>query len=226
MAPQIHEFSESGEWIRASVEEITRDIPKNTAFSLALSGGSTPEPVYEALAESSLPWNLAEIFQTDERYVHPEKPESNAWLIREHFLSLLPDPEIKTHFFLSSPDLIWEDSAKVYDTLMKSRSVPFDVAILGMGPDGHIASLFPNGPELRENEKCAVTSETNQFPVWKRLTLTFPVILKSKKIVLLLKGKEKEPALEELLHGTKSWEEWPAKRLLGHANLHVFYWRG
>ncbi|MBI5415048.1 6-phosphogluconolactonase [Candidatus Peregrinibacteria bacterium] len=216
-------FASEQDWHIAAVQEILKDVPRDTEFSLALSGGSTPIPVYEELAKQNIPWGNAHIFEVDERYILPEKPDSNALLIHNHFLNLLPEPPKSVYFFETSGVFSWKESAEKYHDLLQKFEKPFDVCILGIGPDGHTASLFPNGPEIHETEKLATISETNIFPVWKRLTVTFPMILKSKKIVVLLCGISKRKILDELEHGEKSWEEFPAKKILSHPNLHIFF---
>ena len=144
-------------------------------------------------------------------------------LVLQNFLEYMPEPAGKIHFFETTGKITWEKSAEKYDQLLRGHGKPFDVCILGIGPDGHTASLFPGEPALYETEKLATTSETNRFDVWKRLTITFPMILKSKKIVVLLKGKDKKSVLEELLHGKKSWEEFPSKKILEHKKLEILF---
>jgi len=219
----LRTFQSASDWIANSVAEIRKDLPRDTSFSLALSGGNTPILIYEALAMEDVPWQNAQIFQADERYISSENPDSNQKLLREHFLEKLPaQPQV---FFFPTPDqMSWQDAAKNYDDILKEQNREFDVCILGLGSDGHTASLFPNGPELLVTEKMATTSETNVFAVWKRLTLTFPKILSSKKLILLLRGAEKKAVLNELLYGKKSWQEFPTKKLLEHSNLHIFFY--
>lgn len=218
----IHTFSDEEKWISSAVAEITKDLPSEE-FSLALSGGSTPVPIYQALAQQDLPWENAKIFQVDERFIAPDKPESNTLLILQNFVDYLAEPSGKFYFFPFGDDISWEESAARYDELLQKEQPQFDVCILGIGADGHIASLFPNEPALVETEKLATTAETNQFEVWKRLTLTFPVILQSKKIVVLLRGEEKKAVLEELQHGKKLWQEFPAKKLNEHQKTEILF---
>lgn len=219
----IQTFQDTDQWVTAAVAEITKDIPQDRAFSLALSGGTTPAPVYEALAQQSLPWEQGHIFQVDERFVAPDKSESNSLLILQHFVMHLPTAAGKVYLYQTGGKTTWEESAAQYDQMLREYGKNLDVCVLGIGHDGHIASLFPQEPALHETEKLATISETNQFPVWKRMTMTFPIILRSKKIVVLLKGAEKQVVIEELLHGNKSWEEFPAKRLLEHGNVEVVF---
>ncbi len=219
---KIHTFEDKNEWMNASIQEIISDLSENT-FSLALSGGSTPSPVYEKLAKRDLHWSKADIFQVDERFISPERDESNRRLIEKSFIGHLTSPIRSFHYFKTEEDITWETSAEKYDSFLRKYDRGFDVCILGIGPDGHTASLFPGEPASSETDKLAMTSETNQFPVWKRMTITFPQILKSKKLIVLLRGKDKKEILEELLHGKKTWEKFPSKKLLEHNNLHILF---
>jgi len=221
--PTFHTFQNQNEWITAVIQETIKNIPANSPFSFAFSGGTTPIPIYQKLSQEKLPWENSMIFQVDERFIGPENPESNQKLIQDNFVQYFPHFPGKIHYFDTPDKSTWEESALKYDHLLKELDPQIDVCFLGVGEDGHIASLFPNGPEILETEKYATTSETNIYPVWKRLTMTFPIILRSKKIVLLLRGNGKREVLEELQNGTKFWEESPVKKLLEHKNCHVFF---
>lgn len=222
-SPHIHTYSQESEWITSAVDHSIEDLPHDGSFSLALSGGSTPSPIYRHLAQQDLPWQHAEIFQVDERFIAPDRPESNQRLLKENFENILRAPVQKIHFFQTQGKADWQQSAQNYHDVLQSFGKPFDVCILGIGPDGHTASLFPKEPAILETKQLATTSETNQFAVWKRLTITFPVILRSKKLIVLLKGREKKTILQELLNGDKTWTEFPAKKLWEHPNLHIFF---
>ena len=162
-----------------------------------------------------------QIFQADERFVPQTHPDSNARLIKKSFLSFL-EPNILSEVSFFPTDIPLEDSALQYDRLLQKRTVPFDVCILGIGNDGHIASLFPNASTLDEKTKLSVAAHTESFAVPERLTMTFPTILSSKKIVILLKGAQKKLVLEELLSGNLLPEHFPAKFLLSHENVQIF----
>ncbi|QQS59146.1 6-phosphogluconolactonase [Candidatus Peregrinibacteria bacterium] len=213
-SPQVFRFQEKEEWVQSAVREILADTPD--PFLLALSGGSTPAPVYEELAKRVFPWETVSVFLADERCVPPNHPDANAKLIRESF-------PVPARFFLpetTSPDC----GAKHYETLFREQGGVFDVAVLGIGPDGHIASLFPHSPALSEDHKLVTTSETEQFAVRQRITFTLPVLLNAKKLIVLLKGKSKEEVLTEWFSGSLSSEEFPAKYLLKHPYCFVFFY--
>jgi 6-phosphogluconolactonase len=179
---------------------------------IGVSGGTTPRPVYEALARDQRAESFT-YYAVDERLVPYSHPDSNQSLWRD----TLPDV---TDFdtMLSPSNACNAYSEKLKDTL------PFDVCFLGMGTDGHTASLFPHSPALSETHNLTAHTTTDTFAVRDRLTITFPVILSSQKIILLLRGADKKDALNELLHGEKSISDFPAKRLLEHTNFSIIFY--
>ncbi len=169
-----------------------------TKANIAISGGQTPKAFYEAIPNS----DLFEFYQLDERYVPKTDPDSN-FQIQKHFKNL--------HQFDTSLSI--EDSLKKYAN--EISDIIFDLAILGIGPDGHIASLFPHSPALHTDQLTAHTT-TDHFAVRDRLTITLPKILSSKKILILLKNKPS--VLEELKNRTKSPDEFPAHYIFSQTN--------
>ncbi|MFA5820933.1 MAG: 6-phosphogluconolactonase [Candidatus Gracilibacteria bacterium] len=165
---------------------------------IAISGGQTPKAFYKAIPDS----DQFEFYQLDERYVPSSDQDSN-YQIQKHFKNL--------HQFDTSLSI--EDSLQKYSEEIKD--VTFDLAILGIGPDGHIASLFPHSPALHTDQLTAHTT-TDTFATHDRLTITLPKILSSKKILVLLKNKPS--VLEELKNPTKSPDEFPA-HYLGTASI-------
>lgn len=211
----IRVFFSADDWAAAAADEILCDAGKKIAF--VLSGGSTPALVYRELAGRKFPWQKADVYLADERFVPAVHADSNARLIRENFL--VP---ANFHFWetaLKTPVA----AATAYDALLRKQKQPFDVVILGIGEDGHFASLFPNSPALDEQAQLAMVSFAEGYPIRERLTMTLPVIMTAKKIVVLLQGEKKLPVLQELETGKKSFREFPANILREHQNFHVFY---
>lgn len=190
---------------------------KGTVY-IALSGGSTPEPIYKLLKSSKkLPWNRIHFFLVDERYVPINHPDSNYKMIT----SSLGKPQIQKlkNYTYFHTDLEINACLKQYEAELK-KIPAFDLTILGIGPDGHTASLFPNQSTLTTRQAVAHTT-TTEFKVKDRLTITFPVILKSKTLLVLMKGQEKLPTLKELTEGKKSATAFPSKKLLKNKNLQI-----
>jgi 6-phosphogluconolactonase len=220
--PTVFSFSKKQEWIESISHEVLRDVHCET-LSLVLSGGSTPKEVYEYLAGKFLEQKniRLEIFQADERCVPNDDPNSNALLITRSFIDRLPP----TTFFEASffdTEISPDQAAKKYDTLLR-QNPPFDICILGIGNDGHTASLFSKSLALEERIQFALQTEAKGYPIPIRLTLTFPALLSSKKIIVLLKSKEKKAVLDELLFGNALPQDFPAKYLLAHKNMHIFF---
>ena len=218
----LQTFSDEQSWLAASVKFFEDAVNKNPG-PIALSGGSTPLPVYEAIAaRANIQAHGIEVYQADERYVPSADPRSNQKLIREHFML----PLQICCFTPFRTDVPIEESVKKYELAIQSGIAPyggFALTILGIGPDGHTASLFPHSPALHETKRLTAHTQTDQFAVKDRLTLTFPAILGSKNILVLLRGKDKQPVIDELRHGTKTTDEFPAKKLLEREELTICY---
>lgn len=212
---KIKKFSTEKDFVQAGVDILSEICQKKTKkITVALSGGNTPQSLYSAIAKAPLPFDRIEFFQVDERYVSHDHEDSNYKMIR----SALPNQKI--HFF--NTGLSIKDALKKYTTELPLT--PFDLTILGIGPDGHIASLFPHTEALTEKNPVTHTT-THQFTVTDRLTLTFPPILQSKKLLILLKGASKEPIVDALRTDKKEFTDFPAQKLIKHPNLHVFFYR-
>lgn len=198
-------------------------LNKSGAINIGLSGGRSPLPLYRALANSKkIPWRRVSLFLVDERYAAAEHPDSNQHLLRENLLTDSARAVKNFHNFQTVLPL--NEAADAYELLLHQKlgAGGFDLVILGLGPDGHVASLFPHTAALTEKEHWTTTTQTDRFAVKERLTLTWPPLLASEKILLLVSGAEKEVAWQELLNGEKTAAEFPAKTLLRHPNLLVF----
>lgn len=178
--------------------------------SLMLSGGSTPGPVYDELGNSDLAekvaWSQVEVYFADERAVPMDHPESNYRLVRETLLR--SHPEVLGQVFRMPADAADRtQAAKRYDRRMPD---PIDVLVLGMGPDGHTASLFPGSAALDEKEQ-RVVAVTAPKPPPERMTITPAVIERARSIVMIAAGEEKSAMVVRALTGVADPKSVPAQ---------------
>lgn len=186
---------------------------------VALSGGGTPRPFYVRLNRSSLPWSRIDWWLGDERWVPPTDVQSNERMIRENLGE--GHPEFALHFhswhLSENPD----EAAKLYEMRLKEimgATPAFDLVLLGLGSDGHTASLFPWSSALEETRALAVKNEV-MVQKSTRLTFTYPLLNRSREIWFLVDGKEKSEQITRLLHQD---ETIPAGRI--KAQNQKLYW--
>ena len=186
-------------------------------FSVAVAGGNTPKRVYELLASepyrSRTKWSSVHIFFGDERCVPPDHPDSNYRMVKESLLSHVPIPPVNVHRMRGEDDPAL--SARLYEeelhAFFGAVAWPrFDLVLLGMGEDGHTASLFPGTAALRENRAWVVANWVEQLKTF-RLTLTAPAIYHAAHIVFLVTGEGKARRLHEVLSGPRDPERLPAQ---------------
>jgi 6-phosphogluconolactonase len=179
---------------------------------IALSGGSTPRRAYELLGRMQGTWSHVHLWLADERCVPLDHPESNARMIDETLLAQLRVQD-GPHLHPVRGDLGPEDAAWLYGTDIVRVVGPqpvFDLVLLGMGPDGHTASLFPGRPEALSHEAPVIGVREAPKPPPERLSLTMPVLRRARSTLLLVTGEEKREALGRMLAGD---EELPVARL-------------
>lgn len=176
-------------------------------FSLALSGGSTPKRLYEHLARAPwrdrLPWQRLELFWGDERFVPPDHPDSNQRMAREAMIAHVPIPAGNLHPIPTdgTPD----EAARRYEAELRRFAAGrpgrplFDIQLLGLGPDGHTASLFPGIPALAE--RTGWVAAVVGVKAEPRITLTYPALDSSEAVAFLVTGKEKREVLHRFLDG-------------------------
>lgn len=188
-------------------------------FRVALGGGTTPKALYERLASvecrSRVAWDHVSFFFGDERAVSPDHPDSNYRVANDALFRPL-DISGKNVYRMKAemPDL--EAAALDYERTLQSvfngERVPhFDLILLGMGPDGHTASLFPGGPALAECRRLVVPVMDAPKPPPRRLTLTIPVLNAARLVLFMATGADKAPALRGVLTGTASPDRYPAR---------------
>ncbi|MDP9367560.1 MAG: 6-phosphogluconolactonase [Chloroflexota bacterium] len=186
---------------------------------VALSGGSTPKRMGELLAippfRDRVPWESLEVFWGDERWVPEESPEGNAGVAKRTFLDHVPIPPSRINPFPTTV-LDPETAATMYATQLRTvfgqtDGVPrFDLVLLGMGDDGHTASLFPGTAAIHEMEALAVAHVVPKLGA-VRLTLTPPVLNAGREVIFLIGGAEKAETLAEVLEGPEKVDELPSQ---------------
>lgn len=196
-------------------------LKEKEEISIALSGGQSPQPVYKVLAKNKkIPWDKVELFMVDERYVPKNSSEANFKMLEETLLSKLPP--IKA-FYDFNTNLPLEEAAKQYDEMLEKRKGKlFDLVLLGMGSDGHTASLFPKSSALKEKIKLATISQSPDG--LGRLTLTYPALLNTERVMFLIQGEEKEKLVEALDLNSKKTSDFPAKMMMKHPHVEIYYY--
>jgi 6-phosphogluconolactonase len=195
------------------------------AFSLALSGGSTPKRLYARLAappwRDRLPWARLHLFWGDERFVPPDHPDSNQRMVREAMLDHVPVPAENVHRIpAEEPDAQraaaeYEATLRSFFSLSPGEQPRFDLILLGLGKDGHTASLFPGGDAIRERERLVVAPWVETQKTF-RVTLTPPVLNQARRAMFLVSGEEKAEALHAVLEGAREPERYPAQIVEGN----------
>jgi 6-phosphogluconolactonase len=160
--------------------------------SIVLTGGGTPRRAYELAAEREPDWSAASLWWGDERCVPPDDERSNFRLARESLLDRIEAPPREVQRIRG--ELGAQEAAQEYDELV--RGARFDYILIGIGPDGHAASLFPGQPALEERERRAVPAEAKLEPFVERVTLTVPVLSAAPEVVFIVSGDEKAEAVE------------------------------
>ncbi|MGL4883459.1 MAG: 6-phosphogluconolactonase [Waterburya sp.] len=176
-------------------------IESRDRFTIALSGGSTPKPIYEALATQSLPWEKIHIFWGDERYVPATHPDSNQLMARQAWLDKISIPDSNIHPLNTTAGDPIQD-AQLHEAELQQffqtqpGEIPvFDLILLGMGDDGHTASLFPHTEALTVRDRLITVGNKDSQP---RLTFTVPLINHARCVMFVVAGASKRPALKEI----------------------------
>jgi 6-phosphogluconolactonase len=222
MQPEIKIVADATELSRigaAEFDHVARNaVQARDRFTVSLSGGSTPRALYSRLAQAApnLPWDKIYFFWGDERHVPPDDQDSNYRMVRETLLSQAPiPPEHVFRMYAENPDAArvaeeYERTVREFFGLKPGELPRFDLVLLGLGPDGHTASLFPGSAALREGSRLVVANWVEKFRHY-RLTFTAPVINNAAEVMFLVSGAEKAAALRAVLYSNASAEEFPAK---------------
>lgn len=234
MEPDVRRYEDRERWLADAAELVCERagaaIAASGRFSLVLSGGHTPRPLYERLASESVDWTRTHLFWGDERCVPPDESDSNFRMAFETLVSRVPVPGGNVHRIRG--EMPPHAAAAGYEADLKAYQasaggvglVRFDVVLLGLGPDGHTASLFPGSPLLsipeRETSWVAAVEAPEMEPRVSRITLTLPVLNAAACVVFLLAGADKHERVERILSGGRRVEEqYPAARVRPRGDL-------
>ncbi|MBZ5721288.1 MAG: 6-phosphogluconolactonase [Acidobacteriia bacterium] len=216
--PEIRILNNAADMFQAAADEFAglahAATRANQRFTVALSGGSTPKSLYTLLASrSDIPWKQIYFFFGDERHVPPDHPESNYRMAHTAMLAHVPPENVfRVRGELADANaaaLGYEQSMRTFFRLQPGEFPRFDLTLLGLGPDGHTASLFPGSAALHETQRLVVANWVEKFNSY-RITFTYPVLNHSACVLFLASGTEKAHALHEILEGS---EDLPAKRV-------------
>jgi 6-phosphogluconolactonase len=229
MSQEIRYVYADGEKLaHAAAAEITRLAQRNVQaqglFTMALAGGSTPKKLYTLLAHDpayrEFPWEKTSLFFGDERHVPPNDSESNYLMVKDSLLSTGLVPEKNVHRIRAElPDA--KQAAADYEVELRSffheglrlNGMPsFDLILLGMGPDGHTASLFPGSPGLEEEERWVIANPVEKFKT-DRISFTFPVLNAARAVHLLVAGSDKADMIYEVLVQHRTQTVYPVQRV-------------
>jgi 6-phosphogluconolactonase len=219
MKPDLRVFVDVNELsLRAAevvVGTINETVQTNGSFSLVLAGGNTPRILYHLLStkfRDHIPWTKVHVFWGDERYVPPDDPRSNYRMARESLLDHVQCLVGNVHpmlTHLSDPDLAARDYEKTLRSYFSERLPRFDLVLLGMGEEGHTASLFPGSTALEEATRWVVAVKAPAEPS-QRLTLTLQLLTQAANVHLLVAGSNKAQALQHVLTGPPDPKNYPA----------------
>ena len=200
--------------LELTTAKIQTAIQERGMCTIALSGGSTPKPLYEAIATQPLPWEKIHVFWGDERYVPPDDPDSNQLMARRAWLGKVEIPAQNIHPMpTNEPDPA--DAAQKYEAHLKEffhlqpgEFPKMDVNLLGMGDDGHTASLFPHTAALQVRDRLITVGDKDGQP---RITFTVPTINQSRYTIFLVAGANKRLALAEIFASEADDFTYPAR---------------
>jgi 6-phosphogluconolactonase len=216
--PGVEVFDDASGVAREGAERFVKlcqeAVGSRGAFHVALSGGKTPAVLFRRLAEEEMrkkvDWNKVHLYWSDERTVPPADPDSNYGMAERELIARINIPAHNVHRMQAErPDL--EKAAEEYEATLR-KHLPagpggfpcFDLIYLGMGPDGHTASLFPGSPGLAEQKRAVIAHHVipPNFPPSMRMTFTFPLLNAARMVLFLITGADKTEKLREVLKGT------------------------
>jgi 6-phosphogluconolactonase len=225
MKPEIKVFADPAEVAREAANEFVRlaaiAVEERGQCAVALAGGSTPRSLYSLLADDEslrrqTPWDKLHFFWGDERHVPPDHKDSNYRMAYEAMLTKVPVPSVNVHRIRSEePDAhkaaeAYQQELQSFFQLEPGRLPRFDLVLLGMGPDGHTASLFPGTTALDEVERWVAATWVEKFSTY-RITLTLPLLNNTANVIFLVCGSEKTEVLRTVLTADNGVAQFPAQ---------------
>jgi 6-phosphogluconolactonase len=196
----IRVFENSRELARGAAEHFVA-LAQKDSFTVALSGGSTPKVLYQVLAEEfreQVLWSKVQFFWSDERHVPPDHPDSNYRMAHEALLSRVPVLESNVHR-VRSENPSAQEAADEYEKIIVPR---LDLILLGLGTDGHTASIFPGSEVLHETKRLIAAPWVEKLNAY-RITMTLPLLNNGASVLFLVSGAEKAQIVKEILEGPK-----------------------
>ncbi len=231
--PVVRRFPDAEAVSRAAAEEFVRAsreaIAARSRCTVALSGGSTPKRLYQLLAEppfvGQVDWPKIEFFWGDERAVPPDHKDSNFHTAHEALLQKITVPAGHVHRLQAervdrdrAASDYQAEIARVFGASTESTPPTFDLVLLGMGPDGHTASLFPFTTALKEQTRWVVANHVPKLNA-DRLTLTAPILNRAREVLFLVAGADKAQPLSEVLEGPADNDRLPSQRIRPEGKL-------
>jgi len=198
-------------------------IAKRGVFHVALAGGSTPKGLYQKLATSpyveQIDWSRVHLFFGDERCVLPTHDDSNFKMANEAMIKHVPIPEENVHRMPTEEGVAPEVAIRYGRTMLETlEDQPLDLVLLGLGPDGHIASLFPDTEALDVTDRTTTSLYVEKFESW-RVTMTYPTINAARQVIVFIGGEAKAPIVNDIT--TDAVQGLPVQRLAPQGE---YYW--
>lgn len=204
------------------LSKIQAAIAERGLCTIALAGGSTPKPIYEAIAACDLPWEQIHVFWGDERYVPPDDPDSNQRMARLAWLDQVKIPPANIHPMPTNAGTPAIDALTHETELQKFFKVSgvefpaFDIILLGIGDDGHTASLFPGTEALQVRDRLVTVGNKDGQP---RITFTVPLINHARSVIFIVAGASKKPALAQIFAPVCDAIAYPARLIQPNGEL-------
>jgi len=196
-------FENSRELARGAAEHFVTAAQKDF-FTVALSGGSTPKILYQLLTEepfrTQVPWTRTHFYWSDERHVPPDHPDSNYRMAHEALLSRVPVPESNVHR-VHSENPSAQEAADEYEKIVVPH---LDLIMLGLGADGHTASIFPGSEVLQETSRLVAAPWVEKLNTY-RITMTLPLLNNGASLLFMVSGAEKAEIVKEVIEGPKKY---------------------